>query len=137
MSPRRVAPPRPGQIEPTGAVIEVTAPFLVDALQDGPEWVGRCRVDGHVLFVCAASGSQAEAVAEARAALAEHLQLLFTGAADVEHQQRTEKYASLVELEAGRVLRAAGGWSLVTVRVHGEDYVAVFQRDWPGAGQPD
>lgn len=110
--------------------MELSAPFLIDALPDGAAWTGRVRVDGHVLFLCAQSGTEREAVEEARASLAAHLQMLFTGATDVDHQQQTERYDSLVELEAGQVLRQATGWSLVMVRVHDEHLVAVFQRDW-------
>jgi hypothetical protein len=36
--------------------------------------------------------------------------MLFTGATDIDHQQQTERYDSLVELEAAKVLRQAAGW---------------------------
>lgn len=110
--------------------MEISAPFLIDAVRVDGAWTGRVRVDGHVLFVCGESASSGKAVEEARASLAEHLKMLFTGAADVEHQQQTERYDSLVELEAAQVLRKASGWSLVLVRVQDTHFVAVFQRDW-------
>ena len=117
---------------PTGRPrMEISAPFVVDAVRDEDAWFGRVRVDGHVLFLCAESASPSEAVEEARASLAEHLKMLFTGATDVEHQQQTERYGSLVEVEAAQVLRKASGWSLVVVRVQDDHMVAVFQRDWP------
>ncbi|MGD5408159.1 hypothetical protein QUS89_22975, partial [Xanthomonas citri pv. citri] len=80
--------------------MEISAPFLIDATPSDGAWLGRVRVDGHVLFVCGRSRTEQEAVEEARASLAEHLKMLFTAAADVEHQQQTERYDSLVELEA-------------------------------------
>lgn len=112
--------------------MEVSAPFLIDAVahSDGG-WVGRTRVDGEVLFLCAESRSQEEAVQEARDSLAAHLQMLFTGATDLDHQQQTERYDSLVELEAAQVLRQAAGWTLIMVRFQDDQLVAFFQRDWP------
>jgi hypothetical protein len=118
--------------DPTGSIIEVSAPFLIDALADGGGgWVGRARVDGHVLFLCARSESQQDAIQEARDSLAAHLQMLFTGATDLDHQQQTERYDSLVELEAAQVLRQAAGWTLRMVRFQDDQLVAFFQRDWP------
>lgn len=112
--------------------MEVSAPFLLDALADSEgRWVGRARVDGHVLFLCAESRSQEDAIQEARARLAAHLQMLFTGATDIDHQQQTERYDSLVELEAAKVLRQAAGWDLVMIRFQDDQLVAFFQRDWP------
>jgi hypothetical protein len=112
--------------------MEVSAPFFIDALDGGQDaWVGRVRVDGHVLFLCAESGSRAEAVEDARASRASHLQILFTGATDTEHQQQTERYGSLVELAAAQVLRQAAGSTLVLARFQDDQIVAVFQRDWP------
>lgn len=111
--------------------MEVSAPFLVDAVpQEGGRWVGRVRVDGNVLFLCPETASQDHAVQQARDSLAAHLQMLFTGATDVDHQQQTERYDSLVELEAAQVLRRASGWSLAMVRSHDDHFVAFFQRDW-------
>lgn len=112
--------------------MQISAPFLVDAVP-GPDgrWVGRARVDGHVLFRCAESQNETDAVQEARASLTAHLQMLFTGATNVERQQQTERYSSLVEVEAAQVLRKASGWSLVLARFHDDHIVAVFQRDWP------
>lgn len=120
--------------------MQVSAPFLVDAVehQDG-QWAGRVRVDGHVMFWCPRVGSQHEAVLGARASLAAHLKLLFTGATDVEHQQQTERFDNLVELDAAVVLREAAGWSLLMARVQDGHVVAVFQRDWesgPAASAP-
>ena len=115
--------------------MEISAPFVVDALPGGAgTWVGRVRVDGHVLFVCAEAASREEAVEEARASLAAHLQMLFTGATDVDHQQQSERYGTLVELDAARVLRGAAGWTLVAARFSDDQIVAVFQRDWPSPG---
>lgn len=112
--------------------MEVTAPFLIDALAHSEGgWIGRARVDGHVLFLCAESMSQEDAIQEARASLATHLQMLFTGATDIDHQQQTERYGSLVELEAAQVLRKAAGWTLTMVRFQDDQLVAFFQRDWP------
>lgn len=118
---------------PTGGRrMEVTAPFIIDALESREgSWVGRVRVDGHVLFLCAEAGSQERAVQTARSALAAHLEMLFTGATDVEHQQQTERYGSLVELEAAAVLHQAAGWALLFVRAQDGQFVAFFQRDWP------
>lgn len=114
-----------------GRAMEVSAPFLIDTVAaDGGGWAGRVRVDGHVLFLCGTSLRQEDAIQEARASLAAHLEMLFTGAADVEHQQQTERYESLVELEAARVLRQAAGWTLVMVRFQDDQLVAFFQRDW-------
>ena len=113
--------------------MEAVAPFLIDTVDHngrGGGWHGRVRVDGHVLFLCAESASQSEAFDEARSSLAEHLKMLFSGAVDTDHQQQTEKYDSLIELEAAQVLRQAAGWSLVLIRVQDDQYVAVFQRDW-------
>lgn len=109
----------------------ISAQFLIDSFAEGDRWAGRVRVDGHVLFMCGSSPSEAEAMQEARSCLAEHLQMLFVGATSVERQQQTERYDSLVELEAAQVLRAAAGWALVIARFHDEHIVAVFQRDWP------
>ena len=112
--------------------MEVTAPFLIDALEPHEGgWVGRVRVDGHVLLLCAAADSEERAVQTARSALAAHLEMLFTGATDIEHQQQTERYGSLVELEAAAVLRQAAGWELLFVRAQDGQFVAFFQRDWP------
>lgn len=112
--------------------MEINAPFIVDAVP-GPDgsWAGRVRVDGQILFLCAESAAEDRAVHEARASLAAHLQMLFTGATDVEHQQQTERYGSLVEVEAARVIRQAAGWRLVIARFQDDHIVAVFQRGWP------
>lgn len=111
--------------------MELHAPFLIDAqLNDDNFWVGRVRVDGQVLFLCAESVDQDAALREARSSLATHLQMLFTGATDLTRQQQTERYDSLVELEAAQVLRKAAGWTLSLARFDGSQIVAVFQRDW-------
>lgn len=111
--------------------MEITAPFLIDAIAPrSGTWVGRVRVDGHVLFLCAESTSEDDAIQIARAALAAHLEMLFTGATDVAHQQQTERYDSLVELQAAQVLREAAGWSLIMVRSQDDQLIAFFQRDW-------
>lgn len=81
--------------------MEVSAAFLIDTIARAEGgWVGRVRVAGHVLFLCAACTTQEDAIQEARASLAAHLQMLFTGATDLDHQQQTERYDTLVELEA-------------------------------------
>ena len=95
------------------------------------------RVDGQVLFLCAESPTREDAVTQARADLATHLQMLFAGATDVEHQQQSERYGTLVELEAAQVMRQAAGWTLVTARFQDDQIVAVFQRDWPASTAQD
>jgi hypothetical protein len=114
-----------------GYNVSVSAPFLIDAVADSEQgWAGRVRVDGRVLFLCASNNSQDDALEEARGALGSHLQMLFSGATDVDQEQQTERYGSLVEVEAARVLREAAGWRLTTVQAQDGHFVAFFHRNW-------
>lgn len=83
--------------------------------------------------MCATVDSQAAAVTAARAAFGHHMQMLFAGSGDDEHEEQTERYAEQVELPAAIVLRGAAGWDIDRAEVRDGHIYATFRRAW-GAG---
>ena len=114
--------------------MQIDAPFIVNTVEGPPgRWAGHVCVDGLRLLTCTTVDSQPGAVTAARAAFGHHMQMLFAGSGDAEHQEQTKRYAEQVELSAAIVLRGAAACELERAEVRDGNIYATFRRAWGAA----